>query len=61
MALVILAISDTRDGQVAVSMIAEPAMVLESTEATTPAQAAALRIIELITTTPEQSVVTLND
>ena len=48
MALIIIAVSDTPDGQVGVSLIAEPAMALENSEAGTPAQAAALRMIEIL-------------
>jgi hypothetical protein len=61
MALIVISVSDTQDGQVGVSMIAEPAMSLEDTGEATPAQAAALRMINAMTADAEQAVVTLNE
>ena len=60
MALIVISIHDTQDGQVGVSLIAEPAIALDAPDGT-PAQIAALRMISAMTANPEQAVVTLND
>ena len=57
MALIVISISDTTDGQVAVSMLAEPAMALDAQLAdSTPAQLAALSMINVINSNSEQPV-----
>lgn len=57
MALIVISISDTPDGQVAVSMLAEPMMALDAQLAdSTPAQLAALSMINVINSNGEQPV-----
>lgn len=63
MALVVITVSDSSDGGVAVSLISEPAMNMANPGRTTPAQQTALAMIEAMKVEKDEPsrVLLLND